>query len=236
MDTYGRITSITEQNITGGSTSTVASSTLTVTEPTPYNYQVNLSSSGATPGTYGSSSAIPLITVDTYGRITSISTASPADAGSLYCKALLSNTTTITTGVSFTFPIYTSSMNEIKNSAPGSTNFPWSFGPTNSASLSMVSDGRVQYTGLVQKAFLVTATVTSFLPNGWYMEIRKNGSNSGLQNNFSFGGASSGAINAALNVPITLNTNDYVSIFMGVPSNPGVGTIYISQLTLINLT
>lgn len=45
---------------------------------------LSLSTSGATAGNYGSSSLIPVLTVDTYGRVTSASTASVAVGSSYY--------------------------------------------------------------------------------------------------------------------------------------------------------
>lgn len=48
-----------------------------------------LPASGVTPGTYGSSAAIPVLTVDALGRLTLASTASPASGGAQSVKAFI---------------------------------------------------------------------------------------------------------------------------------------------------
>lgn len=66
---------------------------------------VALATSGVSAGTYGSSTAIPVITVDTYGRTTSVSTATVAGGqyfGSATVKAIAYNSNTIAENVTVT--------------------------------------------------------------------------------------------------------------------------------------
>lgn len=67
VDTYGRVTAASTNPLP-----TVSSSTLTIAGGPAYT--ANLTSGIVTPGTYGTASLIPSITVDTYGRTTAVTT------------------------------------------------------------------------------------------------------------------------------------------------------------------
>jgi hypothetical protein len=89
-DTYGRVSSITtiagasaggtvtNVSITnnGNITGTVSTATTTPT------LAIDLANTAVTPGTYGSSSLIPVVTVDAKGRVTTLTTASASGGGS----------------------------------------------------------------------------------------------------------------------------------------------------------
>lgn len=78
VDQYGRITSVTQAPIIIGGTVksvSVTSNTLDITgSPVTVNgnITIDMKQTGVKAGTYGSSSAIPIVTVDTYGRLTNI--------------------------------------------------------------------------------------------------------------------------------------------------------------------
>jgi hypothetical protein len=98
VDTYGRITAISTAPNPQGTVTGIGTTTLTVggTSTTP---TVNLTSGIVTAGTTGSSSLVPVVTVDTYGRITAISTA-PNPQGTVTGIG----TTTLTVGGTSTTP------------------------------------------------------------------------------------------------------------------------------------
>ena len=234
VDDYGRITSASETPIDPDFVS-LNSTTLTVAGAPAYT--VNLTSGIVTPGTYGSATLIPSITVDTYGRVTNVTTNSLTDAGSLYAKAILYNHSSflsyLTTAA--TIPIIPSTV-EVSGTFYTPNN-QWAFGPTSSASLSMTTDGRIKYTGATTRTFLCSAGINGAITNGSgiYLEIRKNLSNSGLTNNWFYTGTNSGEIVVALSCPIVMQTNDYVSIFIGSSNGIAPGSvIYCAQLQLIN--
>ena len=75
--------------LTGATSSLIAISSAQITgvlatSQIPAITTSQLPASGVTPGTYGSSAAIPVLTVDALGRLTLASTASPASSGSIY--------------------------------------------------------------------------------------------------------------------------------------------------------
>jgi hypothetical protein len=85
IDAYGRITSVSNVSIAVGGTGTVTSVgvststgiTATVTNPTTdVRINLNLTASGVTPAAYGSGTTVPRITVDTYGRVTAVTSTS----------------------------------------------------------------------------------------------------------------------------------------------------------------
>jgi len=200
----------------------------------PKSYVVSSNASGVTPGTYGSASLIPSLTVDTFGRVTAVTTNAPADAGSMYAKALLYNTTNLV--LSITVGSIPAIPSAVEVGGAFLVTNGWSFGPTSTADLSMGTDGRIRYTGSTTKTFLATTCLSSntTLSNGIKLEIRKNGSNAGLVHNFYYTGDSSGVAIIPMSVAISLSTNDYVSIFIGALI-PIVGkTVYCASLELIN--
>lgn len=90
VDAYGRVTGVTDTAITVGS-GTVSSVTVSGTAgrvttsgspiTTTGTITVDLATSGATPGSYGGATQVPVITVDTYGRITNISNTPVTNSG-----------------------------------------------------------------------------------------------------------------------------------------------------------
>lgn len=70
VDTYGRVTNASQIPIVPPVEVTISSSNLTVAGGPAYT--VNLASSGVTPGTYGSSTQIPSVTVNTNGIVTAV--------------------------------------------------------------------------------------------------------------------------------------------------------------------
>lgn len=92
----GRITNLSTQSVAGGSPSGPAGGDLTGTYPNP-----NLIATG-TAGTYGSATAVPVVTTDTKGRVTSVTTQAPNDvtklplAGGTLTGALNGTTATFT--------------------------------------------------------------------------------------------------------------------------------------------
>lgn len=87
VDAYGRITNASSVSIGGGAGSGTVTRVNTGTGltggPITTVGTVSLATSGVSSGSYGGSSAIPRITVDQYGRITSITTQAPAAGTSL---------------------------------------------------------------------------------------------------------------------------------------------------------
>jgi hypothetical protein len=82
--------------LTGATSSLIAISSAQITgvlatSQIPAITTSQLPASGVTPGTYGSSAAIPVLTVDALGRLTLASTASPASSGSIYDTVTLVN-------------------------------------------------------------------------------------------------------------------------------------------------
>jgi len=214
----------------------IASATTISIIPTTTTLLIELNTTAVTPGTYGSSSLIPQITLDSYGRVTAVTPISTYDAGSIYAKAMLYNTTTLTNGVLLGAVPALPTLVEL--AGPLLVTNGWSFGPTSTAELSMAVDGRIRYTGASPKTFLVTGTFGGGLSsvNGVKMEVRKNGSNAGLINNFFYNGDATGSMIIPLSVPITLSTNDYVSLWLGALFAVSANTrsCICAQLELIN--
>lgn len=192
-----------------------------------------------TPGTYGNATNIPQITVDTYGRCTAVTNVPFTDAGTIYAKMMLYNQTT------FTNYITTNVVTPVMPAAveySGANLLPvdqWILTNTSTADLSMTTNGRLQYTGATTRTFLANCGITGniTISNAVRVEIRKNGSNSGLSGNWFYSGTAAGEIVMALSCPITLATNDYISLFVGSLASFGTGTyIYCAQMTLINST
>ena len=107
-----------------------------------------LPSSGATAGTYGSSSAVPVLTVDATGRITSASTASLASTWSVNGSTLYTNNS-VSIGTSASFaPLY------ITSTASAQSGTAWYYGyNTNSAysgvaSFSIICGGNIGASGI----------------------------------------------------------------------------------------
>ena len=73
----GRVTNVTTQSVASGAPSGPAGGDLAGTYPNP-----TLASAG-TAGTYGSGTAVPVITTDSKGRVTNVTTAAPVDATKL---------------------------------------------------------------------------------------------------------------------------------------------------------
>lgn len=156
VDTKGRVTAISAVPVAGGGGGAPATSTYFVASAdpalpnarvlsatdgvnlnvsTPGQGQLGLTLTGVTPGPYGSSSQVPVISVDAYGRITSISTApisggggggAPPDAQYLVAAASggLSNERVLS-GVSgqidVTFPSTSTSEIKLAEVVPGGT-------------------------------------------------------------------------------------------------------------------
>lgn len=90
IDVDGRVTAASTVAVGGAPPSGPAGGDLTGTYPSP-----TLITSGVTPGSYGGSSAIPVITVDNKGRLTSVSTAIPSGGGSNAIRSVAADTTTL---------------------------------------------------------------------------------------------------------------------------------------------
>jgi hypothetical protein len=82
VDSFGRITSVSNNSITVPPGTTIIANTgqLTANASTG-NVALGLATSGVTAGTYGNTTNIPVITVDTYGRITSVSNTAVTGGG-----------------------------------------------------------------------------------------------------------------------------------------------------------
>jgi len=75
VDTYGRVTSITTAANPQGTVTSVSGTTGRITSTGGATPVIDLTSGIATAGTTGSTTLIPVVTIDTYGRVTSITTA-----------------------------------------------------------------------------------------------------------------------------------------------------------------
>jgi len=74
VDSFGRITSISNNSITvPPGTTIIANSGQITANASTGNVAIGLANTGVTAGVYGNTSIIPVITVDSYGRITSVS-------------------------------------------------------------------------------------------------------------------------------------------------------------------
>jgi len=74
VDSFGRVTSISNNSITVPPGTSVYGNTGQITANTSTGVvAIGLATTGVTAGTYGNTTNIPVITVDTYGRITSVS-------------------------------------------------------------------------------------------------------------------------------------------------------------------
>lgn len=184
------------------------------------SYTVGLSSSGVTPGTYGSGSLIPVITVDTYGRLTSVTNISPVTTfteqslrASLYCAAFLSgapNYPQVNCAVANT---YYEIANATENS--GGASRPWVTDYNTISNFAMTPDGRFTYTGLTSKTFYVTFYICIRLNTIFSVAVRKNGVD--VPGNFAFSGNASGTTANITGCPMTLSTNDYISAWVNLP-------------------
>lgn len=203
IDTYGRITSVFGAPIIFPQ---VLSSNGTInTTQVGNDWYVGLISGVATPGTYGSSSLIPSITVDTYGRITGVTTNAIRTPSYAYAYKPIpynSSEAIVPPGANTWFELVNSTFN-------------WTLlSPYTTSDFSLDASGRVKYTGATTKTFLVSYNISppqggSTLARGSGIGI--NGANPITQNSI----ACLAMANFAhlTNVPITLSTNDTVSLF-----------------------
>jgi hypothetical protein len=103
-------------SINVGTVTSVSGTTGRITSTGGTTPVIDLASGVATPGTTGSSTLIPVITVDTYGRVTSVTTASNPQG------TVTSVAATAGTGISITgSPITSSGTLNITNTAPDQT-------------------------------------------------------------------------------------------------------------------
>ena len=75
IDTYGRVTSITTAANPQGTVTSVSGTTGRITSTGGATPVIDLTSGIATAGTTGSATLVPVVTIDTYGRVTNITTA-----------------------------------------------------------------------------------------------------------------------------------------------------------------
>lgn len=108
VDGKGRITAVANGTAPVTSATAVAGTGIAVTAVTTTGaatHTVALAASGVTAGSAGSATSIPVVTVDTYGRITALTTATVAGGqyfGSAATKAIAYNSNTIAENVTVT--------------------------------------------------------------------------------------------------------------------------------------
>ena len=99
----------------------------------------------------------------------------------------------------------------------------WILTPNNSSNITMVSNGRLQYTGSKTKVFMISGAISTNTSNIYIVALYKNGLNdvtSGMTGALGIGSINAGYI-GSFNYFVSLAQNDYISFFVRLNAGPG---------------
>ena len=112
----------------------------------------------------------------------------------------------------------------------------WTLAPNNTADITMVSDGRLQYTGAQPKVFMVSGAQSSDNIGTWQIALFKNGSNdvaSGMTRAYGVGRTQFGCI-GTFNYYVPMVQNDYISMFIKI-NGSGNANFYWSFISIVSV-
>ena len=112
----------------------------------------------------------------------------------------------------------------------------WTLAPNNTADITMVSDGRLQYTGAQPKVFMVSGAQSSDNVGTWQIALFKNGANdvaSGMTRAYGVGRTQFGCI-GTFNYYVPMVQNDYISMFIKI-NGSGNANFYWSFISIVSV-
>ena len=110
----------------------------------------------------------------------------------------------------------------------------WALTPGSSADVSMLSDGRLQYTGATTKMFTVSGALATDNINTYQVWLYKNGLNdlgSGMIYAYGIGRTQYGCV-GTFNYYVSLQQNDYISMFTKIQSSSGTAQFWWAFISI----